>query len=233
MPSRLAVVGAAFAVLVALVLIYGDDLWGVGPPRHAGSSPCECLTGVFADNALLGALHRKSLFVGLHWRATPAYVAAFLDPWQAKYVNCVSFHKLELPDAHNDTAAVELLRRRLEEDAANDVPGGWRIRDRGLMASAQRRRERRRAPASAAEPTCHVWILPETARLPSVVWVALKGLLQEGTLADTPVRLSASDAALSRRQPLGVLLWADPADREALKHVVSPRTVMMFTTIRQ
>ncbi|ESL10684.1 hypothetical protein TRSC58_01578 [Trypanosoma rangeli SC58] len=233
MPSRLGMVGAAATVLLAFVLLHVDDLWGVGPPRHGIFSPCEWLTGVFADNALRGVLHRKTLFVGLHWRVTPAYATAFLDPWQAKYANCISIHKLELPDARNDTAAVEVVRRRLEEDVASDTSGKWGIRDSGLMASKQRRRDRSRARASTAEPTCHVWILPETARLPSEVWVALRGLLQEGTLAGLPVRFSASDTAWSMYQPLGVLLWADPADREALKHVVPPRTVITFTTIRQ
>ncbi|EAN89010.1 hypothetical protein TcCL_NonESM05343 [Trypanosoma cruzi] len=228
---RLATVGAFVTVLVAFTLLHGDELWGFGPQRRRGNSPCECLTGVIGDSALLGALHRKSLFLGLHWRATPAHVMAYLDPWQLKYANCISFHRLELSGIKNDTSAVDVLRERLEEDAANDTSGSWMIRDRGLMASRQRHRQHGRLKTSAAEPTCHVWILPETARIPLTVWVALKGLLQEGTIADVPVRLSARETKWSMYQPLGVLLWADPADRETLKHVVPPRTVMMFTTI--
>ncbi|EKF30896.1 hypothetical protein MOQ_005275 [Trypanosoma cruzi marinkellei] len=228
---HLATVGAFATVLVALTLLHGDELWGLALQRHRSNSPCECFTGILGDSALLGALQRKSLFLGLHWRATPAYVMAYLDPWQLKYANCISFHTLELPEIKNDTSALDVLRERLEEDAANDNSGSWMIRDRGMMASRRRHRQHGLYKASAAEPTCHVWVLPETARIPLVVWVALKGLLQEGTIADVPVRLSGGEATWSRYQPLGVLLWADPADRETLKYVVPPRTVMMFTTI--
>ncbi|KEG08423.1 hypothetical protein DQ04_07221040 [Trypanosoma grayi] len=234
---------SAFAILfLAIALLYQDTVWDALSTNTRRDSPCLCLTGIFADAHLLGALRRSSRpFIGIHWRVTPAFASDFMDPWRSKYANCLALHELQPLHVPEGMSAVDALHQQLEDDVARgkgekekakSVDGDdWAIRGSGAFVS---RRRRGRRKGSAAAPMCHVWLLPEASQLPPAVWVALEELLQEGTLAGRPVRTSGTSGALNPQQegqqyyPLGVLLLAD---RDSLKRLMPPHTAMMFTAV--
>lgn len=247
MNVRFLTVSAFVTALVAILLLHSEGVWDFFFLTARDPSPCDCLTGVFADTVIFGALRRNSSFIGIHWRVTVAHAASFMEMWQLKFGDRLVVHALRPPDAAENSTAAHELRRQLDEDAAHrggrTAPGrgdnsrrggsgGWVTRVGGQVASSRRRHhDYTRDAFSAKEPMCHLWILPERSRLSPAVWGAVGDLLREGTLAGAPVHISGESAASRRCQPLGVLLWADLSDRETLRRVVSPQVVEMFATI--
>ncbi|ORC85937.1 uncharacterized protein TM35_000311230 [Trypanosoma theileri] len=257
MCERFAGIWTVVILLIAIILLQGDILPSPFSTIRRGNSPCECLTGIFADNALRTALRRESLFIGIHWREARSRVVPFFDPWSLKYANCLSLHEFSIPldgielntstrkiNGESSLVAVEeALRRQMEEDIADDGSNGNRknsgltIRDGGLFGVQRVWRGRGKISSSSAierTPTCHVWILPETIQLPLEVWMTLRTLLAEGTLAGKSLYLTSDNNKRHKwkyYQPFGVLLWADPNDRESLKRMVPASTLKMFTTI--
>ncbi|KAH9586312.1 hypothetical protein LSM04_005863 [Trypanosoma melophagium] len=269
MCERFAKIWTIVVLLIAIILLQGDIIPSPFSPRRGGNSPCECLTGVFADNAIRTALRRESLFIGIHWREARSRIFPFFDPWSLKYDNCLTLHELYIPfytielngtdgkmkmKDWNTSVLEEALYRQIENDITNNGSSNSKsniltMRDSGLFA-IQRVWWRRRGRISSSSvyggtPSCHVWILPETTDMPLEVWMALRRLLENGTLAGKSIHFSSESTnnnnndnkkkreLWSSYQPLGVLLWADSNDRKSLKRMLPDFTITMFTTIRQ